>query len=171
MDIRRLPADEDAVRRYIGDLWVPYARELEAIVDGFALAENVDFTEKELPFWLDSLESESYRVWIAVDGAPDGEPIAETDDKLAGFIATDVDECSPSFDRPRRLIICDFYVEEVCRGSGLAHDLVDRARLWARENECPEFKLEVDVGNDRALAFYEKLGFEPARYTMVASVN
>ena len=56
------------------------------------------------------------------------------------------------------------------RGTGLAREIVDRARTRARESGCTEMKLEVDVDNDRALAFYEKVGFETVRYTMCFSV-
>jgi MFS family permease len=37
--------------------------------------------------------------------------------------------------------------------------------------EPASMALEVATGNDRALAFYEKLGFEPNRYTMTADVE
>jgi ribosomal protein S18 acetylase RimI-like enzyme len=49
------------------------------------------------------------------------------------------------------------------RGSGLAERLVDRASARARECGCGEVTLEVDVDNDRARAFYRKLGFETYR--------
>jgi ribosomal protein S18 acetylase RimI-like enzyme len=75
------------------------------------------------------------------------------------------------FDRPDRLVIGDVYVLERYRGTGLARELVDRAGRRARESGCAEVRLEADVDNDRALAFYEKLGFETVRYTMSVSVE
>lgn len=171
MDVLRLPADEAAVRRYLEDLWIPYNRELESIVDSFALADDVDVVAEELEWQLDRLESESHRAWVAVDGPHDAGNLADIGGDLAGFIATDVDECPSTFDRPDRLVVCDVYVREPFRGTGLARELVDRARTRARESGCAEFELEVDVPNERAVAFYEKLGFETSRYTMVASVE
>lgn len=171
MDILRLPADETAVRRYIEDLWIPYNRDLEAIVDSFALADDVDLVTEELEYRLDRHETESYRAWIAVDGSYDECNLADGDGDFAGFITTDIDESSSVFDRPNRLVICDIYVREPYRGTGLAHELVDRARTRARESGCADLKLEVDVDNERAIAFYEKLDFEPSRYTMVASAE
>lgn len=87
-----------------------------------------------------------------------------------GVITTDIDESPTVFDRPDRLVICDIYVEAPYRGTGLSRELVDRARKRAQESGFPELKLEVDVNNDRARAFYEKLGFEPTRHVMVTDV-
>ena len=171
MNVLPLPADEAAVRRYIEDLWLPYNRELEAIVDGFALADDVDLVAEELAYRLDRHETESYRAWVAVDGSHDEDDLADVDGDFVGFITTDIDESSSVFDRPDRLVICDIYVREPYRGTGLAQELVDRARTRARESGCADLTLEVDVDNERAIAFYEKLGFEPSRYTMVASVE
>lgn len=171
IDIIRPPTDEAAVRSYIEDLWIPYNRDLESVVDRFALADGVDFVSEELEFWLDRLETESYRGWIAVDGSQDDGSLADADGDFAGFITTNIAESPNSFDCPDRLVICDFYVREPYRGTGLAHELFDRARIRARESECGEFRLDVDEDNERAIVFYEKLGFEISRYEMVASVE
>jgi ribosomal protein S18 acetylase RimI-like enzyme len=64
------------------------------------------------------------------------------------------------------LLVGDFYVAEPYRGSGLADDLLSRAAQRAREAGCRDVELNVDVDNERALAFYEKQGFEPRRYRM-----
>lgn len=171
MDIRRLPGEEPALRRFIEDLLLPYYRELEEIVDRFALEEDVDFVGEELEYRLDLHESETFRAWVAVDGSGDEQALADPDGEFAGFVTTDVDEASTLFDRPDRLVVCDLYVREADRGTGLARDLVDRARTAARDQKCPELNLEVDGDNERALAFYEKLGFDPVRYTMAAGVD
>ena len=170
MEIRRLPADEAAIRRYIKDLWLPYNRELEVIVDGFSLADDVDIVAAELEHRLDRHETESYRAWVAVDGSHDGDDLAETNGDFVGFITTDIDESPTVFNRPDRLVICDIYIKEPYRGTSLACDLVERAERRGRESGCPELTLEVDVENERARTFYEKLGFEPARHTMVATI-
>ena len=171
MDILRLPGDEAAVRRYIEELWIPYNRELEAVVDGFALADDVDLVAEELEYRLDRHEAESYRAWVAVDGSLERDDLAHVDGEFVGFVTTDVDESSTVFDRPDRLVVCDIYVREPYRGTGLARELIERVRRRAREIGCAELKLEVDADNDRAIAFYERLGFEPSRHTMVAGVE
>lgn len=171
MELVRLPADESAVRRYMEDLWIPYNRELEEMVDHFSFVDDDDLIEAERTYWLDRLESESFEGWIAVDGPQRAGNLTDIDGEFAGFITTDVEECPDCFDYADRLAICDLYVREPYRGTGLADRLVDRARERAREQGCSEFRLEVNVENDRALAFYERLGFETFRYNMVASVE
>lgn len=170
MDLRRLPAEEAAVRRFIEALWLPFIRDLAGMRDDFALAEDVDVVAEELEFRLERLDSEGYRHWVAVEDSTGG-PLADDDGALVGFVATDVDEPSPVFDRPDRLVISDIYVRESARGTGLADRLMARARERAREVGCEQLRLDVDVANERALAFYERCGFEPHRYEMVAPVS
>ena len=171
MDILRLPTDEAAVRRYIEDLWLPYNHELETIVNGFALADDVDLVAEELEYRLDRHETDGYRARIAVEGSHDEADLADVDGEFVGFITTDIDEPSSVFDRPDRLIVCDIYVREPYRGTGLARELIECARTRARDSGCVDLTLEVDADNKRAMAFYEKLGFEPSRHTLVTSVE
>lgn len=161
MDISRLPDDEAAMRRYIEALWLPYKRELEGIVDGFSLADDVDIVAEELEHRLSLHKTESYRAWVAIDGSHDEGARADISDDFVGFITTDIDESPSVFDRPDRLVICDIYVEEPYRGTGLSRELVERARQRARESGCTELKLEGDVGNKRARAFYENSALSP----------
>lgn len=171
MDICRLHPEEAAVRRFLTELWLPYMRELESLVDAFGLAEDVDILAEELPFKLDRLESDGYRTWIAVDGHGDGDSLAETTGEFAGFIAAERDECPIVFDRPDRIFICDIYVTDSYRGSELAETLFERTSAWARAEGCTELELDPHVENDRAMGFYEKLGFETAQQTMRTTVE
>lgn len=171
MELRPLPAEEAAVRRYVEDLWLPYHRELAATVDGHALADGVDLVAEEVAFRLDCLGSESYRAWVAVDGGETDGPIAVADGDLVGFVTTDIESSPTVFDTPDRLVVGDLYVREPYRGTGLAADLLDRAARRARSAGCEELALDVDVGNDRALAFYEKYGFETVRRRMSVPIE
>lgn len=171
MHVGRLPADEAALRRYIEDLWIPYNRELETIVEGFALADDVDLVAEELAYRLDRHRAESYRGWVAVDGSHAADRLADVEGEFAGFVTTDIDECPSTFDRPDRLVRWDIYVRGAHRRTGLATDLVDRARARARDCGGEELELEVDVANERASTFYESLGFEPYRDIMVADAT
>ena len=179
MDLHRLPAEDAAVRRYVEDLWLPYHRELEATVDAHALADDgdVDLVAEEVAFRLDRLESDDYRLWVAVDGvgSRDGDASDDVDlareGALAGFVGTELEEAPSVFDRPDRLVVGDIYVREPYRGAGLARELIDRAAERARAADCPELALDVDADNERALAFYEKLGFEPHRHRMTVDAD
>jgi ribosomal protein S18 acetylase RimI-like enzyme len=68
-------------------------------------------------------------------------------------------------------VVGDIYVRESSRGSGLARDLMARAERRAAETDCSELVLDVDVDNERALAFYEKMGFETLRRRMRVAVD
>jgi RimJ/RimL family protein N-acetyltransferase len=46
------------------------------------------------------------------------------------------------------------------RGSGLARELVERALAWAADSGFRKVVLGVFAGNERALAFYRKMGFQ-----------
>ena len=187
MEIRRLPATEDAAERYARDLWLPYHRDLAAAADDHALADRPDeeLIAAETAFRLDLLrENPDRRLWVvAVDPeaapagvdsgasdperldpeepAPVGVPDPERD--LVAFVSTSVDACPEVFDRPDRLVVGDIYVAEPYRGTGLADRLIERAGLDARDRDCGELRLDVDAGNERATAFYEKRGFEDYR--------
>lgn len=176
MHIRQLPATESAVERYVEDLWLPYHRDLEAVVERHNLTEDedIDVVEEETEFRLDRLDSETHEVWVAIDAPAEevvGADFAEIDATLAGYVTTEVDECPTVFEYPDRLVIGDIWVRESYRGTGLGRDLVEQAADRADYYDCPELRLDVDVDNERALAFYEKLGFEPYRYQMLLDVD
>jgi ribosomal protein S18 acetylase RimI-like enzyme len=162
MHVRPLPAEERAFRRYVEQLWLPYHRELEATVEGHALAEDVDLVAEEVAFRRERVATTPQEVCVAVD---DKRPVEgeEREGRFVGFVTTDVDEAPTVFDRPDRLVVDDIYVRESYRGTGLARELMAHAADRARTAGCPELALDVDADNSRAAAFYEKLGFEPLR--------
>ncbi|WP_435358114.1 GNAT family N-acetyltransferase [Haloarchaeobius sp. DFWS5] len=177
MQFCTLPAEESAVRRYVEELWLPYNRTLETAVASHALVDwsDDDIVEAEIDFRLGKLEAEGYELVVAVDDdadpADDDVALADTPGDFTGFIATELNPAPPIFDQPDRLKIGDIFVREPYRGSGLASDLVDRVVERARDENYPELALDVDVDNERALAFYDRIGFEPHRHTLTASVD
>ena len=171
MELHPLPADEDAVRRYVEALWLPFHRDLEATVDSHSIADDVDVVAEEVEFRLERLESDTARTWVAVEDADGDVDLAAGDGDLVGFVTTDVDEAPTVFDGPDRLVVGDIYVSESQRGTGVAGDLVGRAAERARSAGCGELTLDVDVDNERAIAFYEKLGFETRRREMTVAAD
>lgn len=174
MEFLRLPPDEDAVGRYVEELWLPYHHELETIVDTYELADDIDIVDAETEFRVDRIDSESYQIVVAVE--PVGETVTDPEfaafgGDLVGFIAMETVEAPPVFDQPDRLRIGDLYVQEEYRGDGVAEDLVEQAVDRAREEGCSELTLDVDVGNERAVGFYEKVGFETVQRQMTVSTN
>lgn len=51
------------------------------------------------------------------------------------------------------------YVEPARRGTGVADDLVRAVARWAHDRGGEDLRLHVTEGNDRAIAFYRRLGF------------
>lgn len=162
MHLAELPAEREYVRRYVEELWYPYNEDLAEVVPYHELAEDADFVPEETEFRLDRMEEEDHRVWVAVDGDEE----AGLDGEWVGYVTTGVDACPAVFEYHDRLVIGDIWVRADHRGTGLAETLVERAAEDARAAGCPEVRLDVDVGNERAIAFYEKLGFSPYRYRM-----
>jgi len=173
MHVRPLPAKEGALRRYVEQLWLPYHRELEATVEGHALAEDVDLVAEEVAFRRERVATTPQEASVAVDEEQPAE-VEEGEGRFVGFVTTDVDEAPRVFDRPDRpdrLVVDDIYVREPCRGTGLARELIAHAANRARAAGCPELALDVDADNPQAVAFYEKLWFEPLRRRLTLPVD
>lgn len=179
--IRRLPSDEAALRRYAADLWLPYNRDLADAVAAHDLADWSEerLVERHVEFARNQLEDAGSRGWVAAtaddaDGAevdPATADVTEPDLDLVGLLMTSVDECPDPFDRPDRLVIGEIYVAEPYRGTGLADRFVERAVADARDHGCEQLRLDVDVDNERAVAFYERTGFEDYRRQMTMAVD
>jgi len=135
------------------------------------------FVERNVEFTRNRLEDDGNRGWVAV-GVPDdaeADPatvsVTHPDLELTGLLLTSVDECPDPFDRSDRLVVGEIYVAEPYRGTGLADRLMERAAADAREQDCGELRLDVDVDNGRAMAFYENQGFEPYRKQLTRDVE
>ncbi len=167
---RRLPPKNSAVQRFVEELWCPYHRTLATTVAAHALAADV-MIDQVVSYWIDRLNEAGYQLWIARSGTTQETPLSEKQGTLVGFIGTELLPAPAPFDRPDRLLIGDFFVSEDYRGTGLADDLLERAAQRAREEGCSEIALDVDIDNDRALAFYRRHGFTVARHRMRARIE
>ena len=105
---------------------------------------------------------ERWLTWVGrcVADVPRCVTVAERDDGLVGYV----------FLLPERLafvwdaaVVNELYVAPERRGTGVADDLLAAATELAREQDLPldRLLLDVDPGNERAYAFYERHGFEP----------
>ena len=50
-------------------------------------------------------------------------------------------------------------VEPELQGGGLGRAMMDAAEAWVKDRGAPKFHLLVRSTNDKAMAFYERLGF------------
>lgn len=171
MQIRRVRNEAESMRRFVEELWIPYHRDLEAAVDSHEMTGHVD-VDDIVEFRTDYFDDPSKRLWVALDDVDDlSATLSELDATFAGFLSTSLSTPPSKFETPDRLHVGNFYVDPAYRGTGLADDLIARAIQHAREDGAEELTLEVDVDNDRALAYYEKLGFEIAKYRMRAPLE
>lgn len=171
MHIRRVRAAEEPIRRYMEELWLPFNRELGEEAQAQGLSSEFDL-EEEIEWQVDRFDTPDSRLWVALDDIDDlTAALEETDATFAGFISVDLETAPSSFDWPDRIVIGDLFVKEVYRGGGLADQLVARAVQFAREDGCEQLTLEVDIDNERALAYYNKLGFEVGKYKMRVPVE
>lgn len=60
------------------------------------------------------------------------------------------------------LLLEDVIVSRAHRGQGLGRRLIEHVLAWARQQGLKRVTLLADKDNAPALAFYDKLGFEPS---------
>lgn len=54
------------------------------------------------------------------------------------------------------------YVKPEYRGRGIARDLVEYAKRWARERRCSQLASDCEVGNELGETFHKRTGFQEA---------
>jgi len=165
MQIRRVRSDEAEIRRYVTDCWLPFQEGLTGLEETHVLDDNA--TEAAVEYHLDALDSPNSRLWVALDAVEErAASLSAVDAAFAGLVRTQTHPSPQRFDWPDRVEIEDCWVRECYRGTGLADDLVGRAVQHAREEGCPEFTLTVGVDNERAVGYFEQLGFEAQGFGM-----
>ncbi|WP_418282807.1 GNAT family N-acetyltransferase [Halorubrum sp. DTA98] len=114
--------------------------------------------------WVDRCVADDERcVTVAIEEGPGGNGDGDGDSPLADPVVGYV------FCLPERLafvwdaaVINELYVAPHHRGTGVADDLMDAALELAADQDLPldRVVLDVDRGNERARAFYDRHGFE-----------
>jgi len=102
--------------------------------------------------WVDRCVGENERCLQVAERAD--EPGA-----LAGYVFVLPESLSFVWDAA---VLNEVFVRPDRRGDGVADDLMDAALAVARDQDLPldRIVLDVDRGNDRAKAFYDRYGFE-----------
>jgi GNAT superfamily N-acetyltransferase len=104
---------------------------------------------------------EEWLAWVGrcVDEDPDCVQVARTSDGLVGYAFVLPPSMAFVWDAA---VLNELYLEPRARGTGVADDLMDAALDCARAQDLPldRLVLDVDRGNDRARAFYDRWGFE-----------
>jgi len=91
--------------------------------------------------------------------------IFRVDGEAVGYLAMTV--CYSLEFAGRCAVVDELYVREAHRGRGIATRALELAAGACRELDVSALRLEVDVGNARAMALYRRLGFAlQERYMM-----
>jgi ribosomal protein S18 acetylase RimI-like enzyme len=83
--------------------------------------------------------------------------IVRVEGEAVGYLAMTV--CFSLEFAGRYALIDELYVREEHRGRGIGARAVEAAADACRALDAPALRLEVDVGNPRAMALYRRLGF------------
>jgi ribosomal protein S18 acetylase RimI-like enzyme len=83
--------------------------------------------------------------------------VLERGGMIAAFLIVEVDH------RRKTGTVVTLDVREEFRRLGFASQLIQRAEQIVAENDAWQFRLQVDVYNSGAIAFYEKHGFQRER--------
>ncbi len=79
--------------------------------------------------------------------------VAEVEDQTVGFLVLD------SEPEGRRATLVTLDVVEAHRNTGIGSLLLDRSEELLRKQEISRYRLQVDISNEGAIAFYQKHGF------------
>ncbi len=70
-----------------------------------------------------------------------------------------------------RAHVADLAVKEDARRSGVGRTLMQAAEAWARGQRSPVVGLDVWSTNERAMAFYHRLGFRPESLHLIKELD
>jgi ribosomal protein S18 acetylase RimI-like enzyme len=152
---------EDVIIRQLGPADWPALKavRLAALADApeaFAstLAREQEYSDQRWREWLDSTAA-TFGAFTAA--GPDSAPAA----RIGGVAAAFVRPRPAGEDGDTDWHLISMWVSPGLRGTGVAGGLVDAVRAQARRAGADQVSLWVTDVNDRARAFYERLGFAP----------
>lgn len=148
------------IRRIRASEWRAYRElRLEALKDSpLAFVEQYDDSlTKPDRFWQDRVERAATDPASATFVAARGEKFVA---KATGIVEQDVTDHVSA-------IIVGVYASPECRGTGIAEAVLTAVVRWAREDcHAGRIRLHVLDTNDRAAAFYRRIGFVPTGETI-----
>ena len=150
--VKGVPADP-AVRRILPDEWQVYRQvRLTALAEApYAFMSTL---EREQGFGED--------IWRQRLGSPTAATfLAWRDGQPAGTATGKVDDPADEYAVPRAWQLVGMWVDPRARGLGVADELVDTVAGHAMAEGAASLVLWVTEVNDRARAFYKRMGFLP----------
>lgn len=134
-------------------LWEALHREHEARDPRYRLSD--DASRRWATDFRDWARSDGSRIWLAFDA---GQPV--------GLLTAHLYQPTPTY-RPSLFVhVDDLYVAPEVRGSGIAHRLLDAARVWGREAGAEHLQAGVLALNAAGRAFWNREGTEDFSVTV-----
>lgn len=106
---------------------------------------------------VEASDSKSVTQGVAQPGSDETVLIAEENQVALGFIH--IKTVTDYFSQQPIAHVSDVVVAAVAEGKGIGKALMSAAEEWARGRGYPMIQLHVLMGNDRARAMYERLGY------------
>lgn len=138
------------IDRFVADLWYPFAQEMATVDPLNELTE--DATEHARRYFEDEVDSTDTAGYVVDIG-----------DELVAYMVISEQTSPPIFTRGDTAHIDQLYVDPAFRGEGIGTALIERAESWANNRNCEGLTLSVDVTNEDARAFYDRVGFRERR--------
>lgn len=108
-----------------------------------------------------SLDRNAYETWLN-DTTIEIFVVENNNKEILAYMILDIKEPSqnPLLLERKVLFIRNIGVNEICRGTGIGKILVQKAFEYAKEIQATSIELNVLEFNEKAIRFYEKLGFK-----------
>ncbi|USH04282.1 GNAT family N-acetyltransferase [Grimontia kaedaensis] len=98
--------------------------------------------------------------------------VAESEGKIIGYTMARLDK-NETVPFLANTLICrlnTIVVDQNIQTKGVGRALIDACKKWAEQNGAVEVRLEVMSFNEKAVGFYEHIGFEKLSHTMCLSL-
>lgn len=92
--------------------------------------------------------------------------VAETSGEIVGSGYGQIRDAKSCFKNSKHCYLGFIFVEDSCRGLGIAKRIIDTICSWSEERGISYFLLDVYSENKTAIRAYEKLGFKSLSITM-----
>lgn len=108
-----------------------------------------------------SLDRNTYETWLN-DTTTEVFVVEDNNKEILTYMILDIKEPSnnPILLERKVLFIRNIGVSKICRGTGIGKTLVQKAFEYAKEIQATSVELNVLEFNEKAIRFYEKLGFK-----------
>jgi GNAT superfamily N-acetyltransferase len=97
--------------------------------------------------------------------------VAESEKRIVGCVVAVIVEKKESAHAVKSVHVEELVVDESARSNGIGRALVEGIEAWARNEGCGFMRVDCFSNNQRAHAFYEKLGYKDRYVNMIKPLS